>query len=285
MSPSPENSTPAAPLLVLEAGRAERHYWRDLWRYRELLGFLAWRDVKVRYKQAVLGAAWALIQPIVTMILFTFVFGKLAHMPIGSLPPQAYPLLVISGLLPWQLFSAALSGSSGSLVSNANLISKVYFPRLVVPLASLAVALVDFAIVLGLYAVMAAWFGVAPTWRVCLLPLFILPALVIALGAGLWLTALTVKYRDFRFIVPFLLQVGVFATPVGYRADNLPNWKQVLALNPLTGVIDGFRWCLLDGDFTLNSTTLELSAAISVVLLITGIWYFRATERTFADII
>lgn len=285
MNSMADGPLPSVPELVLEAGRAERHYWRDLWRYRELLYFLAWRDVKVRYKQAALGAAWALIQPIVTMVLFTFVFGKLAHMPVGSLPPQAYPLLVISGLLPWQLFSAALSGASSSLVSNANLISKVYFPRLVVPLASLAVAVIDFTVVLGLYAVMAAWFGVLPTWRVCLLPLFILPALVIALGAGLWLTALTVKYRDFRFIVPFLLQIGVFATPVGYRSDNLPNWKQLLALNPLTGVIDGFRWCLLDGDFTLDPRTLALSIGLALVLLASGIWYFRSTERTFADII
>jgi lipopolysaccharide transport system permease protein len=285
MNNSSDTSASDPRVLVLEAGRAERHYWRDLWRYRELLYFLAWRDVKVRYKQAALGTAWALIQPVVTMVLFTFVFGKLAHMPSGSLPPEAYPLLVMAGLLPWQLFSAALSGSSNSLVSNAHLISKVYFPRLVVPLASLGVALIDFTIVLGLYAIVAAWFGMLPTWRIIFLPLFILPALVIALGAGLWLTALTVKYRDFRFIVPFLLQVGVFATPVGYRADNLPNWRQLLALNPLTGVIDGFRWCLLNGDFTLDATTIVMSLTVAAVLLLTGIWYFRATERTFADVI
>lgn len=273
------------PELVLEAGRSIRHYWRDLWLYRELLFFLAWRDVKVRYKQAVLGAAWALIQPIVTMILFTFVFAKLAHMPSGSLPPQDYPLLVLAGLLPWQLFSAALSGASGSLVANSHLISKVYFPRLIVPIASLAVALVDFVIVLGLYAILATWFHVVPSWHLIFLPVFIGAALLIALGAGLWLTALTVKYRDFRFIVPFLLQVGVFATPVGYRADNLPNWRHVLALNPLTGVIDGFRWCLLTADFKLDPQTLGVSAAAAAVLLGTGLWYFRSTERTFADVI
>ena len=273
------------PELVLEAGRSIRHYWRDLWLYRELLFFLAWRDVKVRYKQAVLGAAWALIQPIVTMILFTFVFAKLAHMPSGSLPPQDYPLLVLAGLLPWQLFSAALSGASGSLVANSHLISKVYFPRLIVPIASLAVALVDFVIVLGLYAILATWFHVVPSWHLIFLPVFIGAALLIALGAGLWLTALTVKYRDFRFIVPFLLQVGVFATPVGYRADNLPNWRALLALNPLTGVIDGFRWCLLGHDFTLTGSTLLLSTAIALLLLASGIRYFRATERTFADVI
>lgn len=281
------NSNPAAssPVLVLEAGRAARHYWRDLWQYRELLYFLAWRDVKVRYKQAVLGAAWALLQPIVTTILFTFVFGKLAHMPSGSLPPEAYPLLVMAGLLPWQLFATAFSGASGSLVANAHLVSKVYFPRLVVPLASLVVALIDFAIVLVLFAIMSAWFGVVPTWRILFLPLFIGGGMVVALGAGLWLTALTVKYRDFRFIVPFLLQVGVFATPVGYRADNLPNWRGLLAMNPLTAVIDGFRWSLLGGDFHLEFTTVAVSLVTATILVATGIWYFRTTERTFADII
>lgn len=276
---------PVVPELVLEAGRADANYWRDLWRYRELLGFLAWRDVKVRYKQAALGAAWALIQPIITMVLFTFVFGKLAKMPTGNLPPNAYPLLVIAGLLPWQLFSGALSGASGSLVSNSNLISKVYFPRMVVPLSALAVALVDFVVVLALYAVMAVWFGVVPTWRVLLLPLFIAPALLIALGTGLWFTSLTVKYRDFRFIVPFLLQVGLFATPVGYRTDVLPNWRELLALNPLTGIIDGFRWCLLGRDFSLDPLTLATSLGVGIVVVVSGVWYFRSTERTFADVI
>ncbi len=268
--------------LILEAGRADQHYWRDLWAYRELLFFLAWRDVKVRYKQAVLGAVWALLQPIVTMVLFTFVFGRLAHMPAGNVP---YPLLVLAGLLPWQLFSAAFGGSSGSLLSNAHLISKVYFPRIVVPLSALAVALIDFAIVLGLYSALAAWFGVAPTWRVLLLPVLIFVALAIAFGAGLWLTALTVKYRDFRFLVPFLLQVGVFITPVGFRTDNLPNWRELLALNPLTGVIDGFRWCLLAGDFKLEPRLLAISLVVATVLVVTGLWYFRRSERTFADTI
>jgi lipopolysaccharide transport system permease protein len=285
MSDASQPVTVQTPELVLEAGRSARHYWTDLWRYRELLYFLAWRDVKVRYKQAVLGAAWALIQPIVTTVLFTFVFGKLARMPIGDLPPDSYPLLVMAGLLPWQLFSSAFNGASSSLVSNAHLISKVYFPRLVVPLSALAVALIDFCVVLGLYVAIAAWFHVIPSWHILLLPLFIVAALVIALGAGLWLTALTVKYRDFRFIIPFLLQVGVFATPVGYRTDNLPNWRGLLAMNPLTGVIDGFRWCLIGRDFTLDSGTLAISAAGGLLLLVTGLWYFRSTERTFADVI
>ncbi len=269
--------------LVLEAGRADSHYWRDLWRYRELLFFLAWRDVKVRYKQAVLGAGWAIVQPLVTMIVFAFVFGKLAGMPSGNVP---YPLLVLAGLLPWQLFSGAFSGASGSLVSNAHLISKVYFPRLVVPLSALAVALVDFVIVLALYAVLAAWFGVWPTWRILFLPVFMAVALIIALGAGLWLTALTVKYRDFRFIMPFLLQVGIFVTPVGYRTDNLPNWRDLLSLNPLTGVIDGFRWCLIGTtDFNLSARYFTTSLASALVLIGAGVWYFRKAERTFADTI
>jgi lipopolysaccharide transport system permease protein len=285
MNNSSDTSASDPRVLVLEAGRAERHYWRDLWRYRELLYFLAWRDVKVRYKQAVLGAAWALIQPVVTTILFTFVFGKLAKMPAGSLPPEAYPLLVLAGLLPWQLFSSGFNGASSSLVSNSNLISKVFFPRLVVPLSALAVALIDFVIVLALYVGMAAWFRIVPSWQIVFLPLFILAALLIALGAGLWMTALTVKYRDFRFIAPFILQVGIFATPIGYRADTLPNWRLVLAANPMTGVIEGFRWCLVGRDFQLDPLTLACSSVTSAILLVTGIYYFRSTERQFADVI
>ncbi len=272
----------AVPELILEPGRASRHYWRDLWRYRELLGFLAWRDVKVRYKQTVLGVAWAMLQPLVTMGIFSFVFGVLAGMGKGD---PTYPLMVMAGLLPWQLFSAALSGSSGSLVSNAHLVSKVYFPRLIVPLSALAVALVDFLVVLGLYAVMAAWFGLAPDWRCLLLPVFMASALLIALGAGLWLTALTVKYRDFRFIVPFLLQVGLFLSPIGFRTDVLPNWRDLLALNPMTGVIEGFRWCLLGGPAEFYWRGFATSMAVGAVLLATGLWYFRRTERSFADVI
>jgi lipopolysaccharide transport system permease protein len=268
--------------IVIEAGRADRHYWADLWRYRELLGFLAWRDIKVRYKQAVLGAAWALIQPLITMGIFSFVFGVLAGMGKGD---ARYPLVVMAGLLPWQLFSAALSGSSGSLVSNSHLISKVYFPRLIVPLSSLGVALVDFVVVAGLYVAMAAWFGQTPDWRVVLLPLFTLCALFIALGAGLWLTALTVKYRDFRFIVPFILQIGVFLSPIGFRTDLVPNWRDLISLNPMTGVIEGFRWCLLGGQTDFYWRGFGLSMAVGAILLASGLWYFRRTEKSFADVI
>ncbi|HUJ45401.1 MAG TPA: ABC transporter permease [Opitutaceae bacterium] len=268
--------------LIIQAGRAERHYWRDLWRYRELLGFLAWRDIKVRYKQAALGVAWVVLQPAVQTVLLTFVFGKLARMPDGGVP---YPLLVLAGLLPWQLFSSAFSGASNSLVGNAHLISKIYFPRLIVPLSALAVALVDLAILLVISVPVILAFGVVPTWRLALLPLFIVAALLIAFGAGLWITALTVKYRDFRFIAPFLLQIGLFVTPIGYRTDFLPNWRDLLSLNPLTGVVNGFRWCLLGGGMEFYAPGLLVSLAATALLLATGLWYFRATERQFADVI
>jgi lipopolysaccharide transport system permease protein len=218
----------------------------------------------------------------VQTLLLTFVFGKLAKMPDGGVP---YPLLVLTGLLPWQLFSSAFSGASNSLVGNSHLISKVYFPRLIVPLSALAVALVDMAILLVLTLPIVAVSGVAPTWRLLLLPLFIVAALVIALGAGLWITALTVKYRDFRFITPFLLQIGLFVTPVGYRTDFLPNWRDLLALNPLTGVVNGFRWCLLGGGMDFYVPGFLVSLAMAVLLLGTGLWYFRQTERQFADVI
>jgi lipopolysaccharide transport system permease protein len=276
------SSIETPPELVIEAGRAERNYWRDLWRYRELAGFLAWRDVKVRYKQAVLGIGWAVIQPAIQTLLLTFVFGKLAKMPDGGLP---YPFIVLCGLLPWQLFTSAFNGAGSSLVGNSHLISKVYFPRLVVPVASLAVALVDFGIMLLLTVPLVAIFVGLPGWHLLLLPGFVVLALIIALGAGLWITALTVRFRDFRFITPFIVQIGMFVTPVGYRTDFLPNWQNLLALNPLAGVVDGVRWCLLGGRTDLYLPGLGMSLVTALILLVTGIWYFRRTERQFADII
>jgi lipopolysaccharide transport system permease protein len=272
----------ALPELVIESGGTERHYWRDLWRYRELTGFLAWRDIKVRYKQAVLGIAWAVIQPAVQTLLLTFVFGKLAKMPGGNVP---YPFIVLCGLLPWQLFTSAFNGAGNSLVGNSHLISKVYFPRLVVPLSSLAVSLVDFGIMLLITIPLVTIFVGLPSWHLLLLPLFVILALVIAFGAGLWITALTVRFRDFRFITPFILQIGMFVTPVGYRTDSLPNWRELLALNPLAGVVDGVRWCLLGGRTEIYFFGLWLSIGTGLLLLITGIWYFRRTERQFADLI
>ena len=275
-------SAPDASAIVLEAGRASAHYWRDLWRYRELAGFLAWRDVKVRYKQASLGIAWAVIQPAIQTILLTFVFGKLAKMPDGGVP---YPLIVLCGLLPWQLFTGAFNGAGSSLVGNSHLISKVYFPRLIVPVSALAVSLVDFGVMLALALPIIAIFGVHLGWQLLLLPAFVLLALVIALGAGLWITALTVRFRDFRFITPFILQIGVFVTPVGYRTDFLPNWRDLLALNPLAGVVDGMRWSLLGGQTSIYLPGLAMSVVTAFFLILTGVWYFRRTERQFADII
>lgn len=279
---SPAASPAEIPTLVIEAGRSEAHYWRDLWRYRELLGFLAWRDIKIRYKQASLGIAWAVIQPLVQTLLLTFVFSKLANMPDGGLP---YFLIVLGGNLPWQLFTGAFNGAGGSLVGNANLISKVYFPRLVVPLSSLAVALVDFTVVLVIAVPVTAAFGILPGWQLLLLPVFVALTLLIALGAGLWITALTVKFRDFRFITPFIIQIGMFVSPVGYRTDVLPNWSALLNFNPLTGVINGVRWSLLGGRTDFDFTSLGMSVVMGALLVATGIWYFRKTERQFADIV
>jgi len=276
------SSQPPPADLIIEAGRTERHYWSDLWRYRELLGFLAWRDVKVRYKQAVLGVAWAVLQPAVETVLLTFVFRNLAKMPGGDVP---YPLLVLAGLLPWQLFSGAFSGAGGSLVSNAHLISKVYFPRLLVPLSAIAVALIDMLILLVIAMPYAMTQGIYPTWHLLLLPVFAFGTMLVALGAGLWITALTVKYRDFRFISPFILRIGLFVTPVGFRTDFLPNWRDWLALNPLTSMVEGFRWCLLGGRTDFYERGLWLSLAVTFIMLVTGLWYFRKTERQFADVI
>lgn len=267
--------------LIIEAGRSDRNYYRDLWRYRELLALLAWRDVKVRYSQTLLGAAWALVQPLASVAIFTFVFGRLAKMPSGTEP---YFITVMVGQLAWQLFANSLSNSSGSLLAGANLISKVYFPRLVVPLSSLLVALIDFAIVLGVYVLAALWTGTIPGVSAIFLPFFILTVLLLALGAGLWLAALTVRFRDFRIVVPFLLQIGVFATPVGYRTDNIPNWYDLLALNPMTGAIDAFRWSLLQVD-RFPSESFLITLTWTAALLVSGIWYFRRVEKTLVDII
>jgi len=270
--------------LILEAGRAERHYWADLWRYRELFAILAWRDVVVQYKQTVIGAAWALVRPLLTMIIFTVVFGKLAKLPSeGDVP---YPVMVMAGMLPWFLFSTILGNASNSLVSNSNLIGKVYFPRLIVPVASAVVALVDFAITLTLLFIMMLVFGVLPDWRILFLPLFIALAVIASLGPALILTSLNVKYRDFRFIVPFIVQFGMYVSPVGFSSSVVPEkWRLLYSMNPVVGVIDGFRWCLLGGQAQLYWPGFALSLAVAAFFLWLGVRTFRATERTFADLI
>jgi lipopolysaccharide transport system permease protein len=271
-------------VLVLEAGRAERHYWRDLWAYRELFAILAWRDLAVRYKQTVIGAAWAVIRPLITMAIFTVVFGRLAKMPTDGVTP--YPVMVFAGMLPWFLFSTILSDASASLVGNANLIGKVYFPRLIVPAATIATALVDFAITFVLMLAMMAWFRFMPDWRILLLPVFVLLAVLASLGPALLMTALNVKYRDFRYIIPFVLQFGLYVSPVGFSSGAVPaQWRLLYNLNPAVGVIDGFRWCLLGGQAHLYIPGFLASLGVIALFLWWGIAYFRRTERTFADLL
>ncbi|MGD1874840.1 MAG: ABC transporter permease [Mastigocoleus sp.] len=269
--------------LIIEAGRAERQYWQDLWRYRELFYFLAWRDILVRYKQTVIGMAWALIRPFLTMIVFSVVFGSLAKLPSEGVP---YPILVFSAMLPWQFFANSLSECSNSLITNANLLSKVYFPRLIVPTSAVVVSFVDFMISGMILLGLMAWYNFVPTWRILTLPLFIAIAFAASMGVGLWLASLNVKYRDFRYIVPFIVQFGLYISPVGFSSSVVPeNWRFIYSLNPMVGVIDGFRWAILGSESKLYLPGFILSLGLVVLLFISGIWYFRKMERTFADVI
>jgi lipopolysaccharide transport system permease protein len=271
-------------LTVIEPGRAERNYWRDLWQYRELFAILAWRDVSVRYKQTVIGVAWALIRPFLTTVVFTIVFGQLAKLPSEGEAP--YPIMVFAGLMPWFLFAGVLGDASSSLPGNAHLISKVYFPRLVIPIAAGVAALVDFAINFVLLALIMGWYGFLPGWQVVFLPGFVLLAILASLGPALWITSLNVKYRDFRFVVPFIIQLGLYVSPVGFPSSVVPEeWRLLYSLNPMVGVIDGFRWCLLGGHSPLYWPGFLLSLGIVAFFLWFGIRYFRATERTFADVV
>ena len=270
--------------VIMEAGRAERHYWRDLWQYRELFRVLAWRDIAVRYKQTVIGAAWALIRPFLTMVAFTVIFGKLANLPSEGAAP--YAIMVFAGMLPWTLFSSALADASNSVVGNANLISKVYFPRLIVPMARAGVAFVDFSINFMMLVVLMIWYRFVPGWQIVLLPAFVAFGLLVGLGPGLWLTALNVKYRDVSYIVPFLLQLGLYASPVGYSSSIIPEqWRLLYSVNPMVGVIDGFRWCLLGGQSRLYLPGFLLSICVTALFLWLGIHQFRKIENSIADFI
>ena len=269
--------------LIIEAGRTEQQYWKDLWRYRELFYFLAWRDILVRYKQTIIGIAWALIRPFLTMVVFTIVFGKLAKLPSEGVP---YPILVFAAMLPWQFFSNALSGCSNSLISNSNLIAKVYFPRLIVPASAVIVSFVDFMISGIILLGLMAWYDFLPSWRILTLPFFIIIAFAASMGAGLWLAALNVKYRDFRYIVPFIVQFGLYISPVGFSSTIVPQeWRLVYSLNPMVGVIDGFRWAILGGEARIYMPGFLLSLGLVFGVLASGVWYFRKVERTFADVI
>jgi lipopolysaccharide transport system permease protein len=283
--------SPAAPEdfdLWLEAGRTEKHYWLDLWRYRELFAILAWRDVAIRYKQTVAGAAWAVVQPFLSMVIMTVIFGRVAGLPSEGAAP--YAIMVFAALLPWQFFANALSTSSQSLVGNANLISKVYFPRMIIPTSAVVVAGIDFLVSFVILVAVMAWYGFAPSLRFLTLPLFVIFAFIAALGPGLIITALNVKYRDVRFVIPFIVQFGLYVSPVAYSSAVIREklgeaWFTVYSLNPIVGVIDGFRWAILGGQSQIHVPTFILSIIVSLILLATGIWYFRRTEKTFADVI
>ena len=273
---------------ILEAGRAEKNYWRDLWRYRELFQVLAWRDLSVRYKQTVIGIAWAVVRPVLTMLVFTFVFGTVANLKSHGTAP--YALMVFAGLLPWQFFSTALTDSSNSLTTNANLISKVYFPRLIVPTATIVVAFVDFAISFVLLLGMMIIYQFVPPWQIIFIPVFVALCFLTSLGPGLWITSLNVKYRDFRYVIPFIIQFGLYLTPVGFTKDvilaKIPeNLHFVYNMNPMVGVIDGFRWCILGGPPPFLEPAFLIGIGVTIFMLWLGIRQFRKMEKTFADLI
>lgn len=269
--------------LVIEPDGISMRYWRDLWHYRELFWFLAWRDILVRYKQTVLGIIWSVIRPLMTMMVFTVVFGSLAKLPSNGVP---YPIMVFAAMLPWQFFSGSLTESSNSLINNANLLTKVYFPRLIVPAGAVIVGLIDFFISLTILFALMAWYHVVPSAKIFLLPFFLLLAFLASFGAGLWFSALNTQYRDFRYVVPFLIQFGLYISPVGFSSSIIPEkWRMLYFLNPMVGVIDGFRWAILGDAFPVYWPGLALSASLTMLLFIGGLFYFRNMERTFADVI
>ena len=271
-------------IFVIEPGRPERHYWLELWHYRELFLVLAWRDLSVRYKQTIIGVAWALVRPFLTMVVFTIIFGRIAKLPSDGAAP--YALMVFSGMLPWTFFSMGLSEASNSLINNSNLISKVYFPRLLVPTATIAVAFVDFLISFCILIGLLIWYEFVPGWQIALLPVFIILGVLTSLGPSLWITALNVKYRDFRYVIPFILQFGLYVSPVGFSSNVVPEqWRLLYSLNPMVGVIDGFRWCILGGESPLYIPGLVLSLCVTAFFLWFGIGQFRKMEKKFADLI
>lgn len=270
--------------IILEPGRTEQNYWTDLWRYRELFQVLAWRNVAVRYKQTVIGITWAVIRPLLTMAIFTVLFGRIAGLPSDGHAP--YALMVLAGMLPWSFFASALSDSANSLVSEAQLVSKVYFPRLIVPGASVVAAAVDFAVSCGIIVAMMVWYRFPPTWHLLALPVFVLMLVLAALGPGLWLTALNVTYRDFRHVIPFVVQFGLYVSPVGFSSSVVPGrWRLVYSLNPMVGIIDGFRWCILGAQAPVYWPAFALSPVVVGLLLWRGVRRFRRMERAFADVI
>lgn len=270
--------------IVIEPGRKELHYWADLWQYRELFHVLAWRDLSVRYKQTAIGVLWAVIRPFLTMVIFTVVFGRIAKLPSAGNAP--YALLVFAGMLPWTLFSTALTEASNSLVANSQLISKVYFPRLILPIASVVVSVVDFLISFVILLFLMAWYAFLPSWQMLFLPFFVVLAFFASVGPSLWIASLNVKYRDFRYVIPFIVQLGLYISPVGFSSSIVPEkWRLLYALNPMVGVINGFRWCILRGESPLYLSELGISVAVTAFFVWFGVRQFRNAEKSFADLI
>jgi lipopolysaccharide transport system permease protein len=269
--------------LIIEPGRLKKNYWNDIWHFRELFFFLAWKDILIRYKQTVIGVGWSIIRPLLTMIIFTVVFGKLAKLPSQGVP---YPILVFAAMLPWQFFSTSFSEASNSLITNSNMLTKIYFPRMIIPVSTVIVNFVDFLISFVILIGMMIWYQFVPAWQILFLPVFIILALFTSVGAGLYVAALNVKYRDFKYIVPFIVQFGVYISPVGFSSNVVPEkWRLLYSINPMVGVIDGFRWSILGGDNHIYLPGFILSTAVIFLLLFFGILYFRKMEKSFADII
>ena len=276
-------TVPENPLITIEAGKTERHYWRDIWRYRELFYFLAWRDILVRYKQTTIGIMWAVIRPLMTMAVFTLVFGKVAKLPSEGVP---YALLVFTGLLPWHFFASAFTEAANSLIENEKMITKVYFPRLIIPTSAVIASILELIISGALLFALMLVYGVTPDLRIIALPFFALLAFTAAVGAGVWMAALNVRYRDFRYVIPFMVQAGLYISPVGFSSHLFPDaWRLLFYLNPITGVIDGFRWALLSGKPELYEPGLLVSGLVTAMLVVCGVFHFRKTEKTFADVI
>ena len=270
--------------LIIEAGRAEKHYWADLWRYRELFYILSWRDIAVRYQQTAIGIVWAILRPLLTMIVFTVIFGRLAKLPSdGNVP---YAIMVYTAMLPWQFFASSVSESSNSLVDNTQLITKVYFPRIVIPISSVVTSFIDFLVSFTILVLLMAYFRFTPSWNIVFLPVFLLIAFLAATGVGLYITALNVKYRDFRYVIPFVVQFGLYISPVGFSSSIVPEkYRLLYSLNPMVGVIDGFRWAILGAESTIYLPGFLISIGVMLFFLMLGIYKFRKMEKTFADLI
>jgi lipopolysaccharide transport system permease protein len=270
-------------IITIESGSGFQHYWRDLWRYRELFYMMAWRDVLLRYKRMTIGFAWAVLRPFLTMLIFTLVFGKLAKLPSGGMP---YPILVYAALLPWQFFATAFADAGSSLANKETIITKVYFPRLIIPASAVMVSFVDFLAACTILIGLMVWYQFIPDWRILALPGFLLILFVVALGAGLWISALAAKYKDFRYVIPFIVQIGLYASPVGFNSSLVPEaWRTIYALNPMVGIIQGFRWSILGSESAGLETSVAIAVAMAVVLLVSGTAYFRSVERSLAELL